>query len=162
FGYDFSRVRVHADSAAERSARDLSASAYTAGNDIVFSAGAYAPSTAAGRALLPPELVHVVQQQARAASLGPVPKKGGTFGGFFANLGRAIVSIFTSEPSYDDDTLKAYLKVLGDTKDIEDDFDSDNKARAVVRRWMSGASGFELTAGQMILLIREMDTGDVS
>ncbi|MFH0344323.1 MAG: DUF4157 domain-containing protein [Chromatiales bacterium] len=43
FGYDFSRVRVHADGAAERSARDVNAQAYTVGHDIVFGAGQYAP-----------------------------------------------------------------------------------------------------------------------
>jgi hypothetical protein len=39
FGYDFSRVRVHADASAAASARSLRAPAYTVGNDIVFSAG---------------------------------------------------------------------------------------------------------------------------
>src|SRR5262245_25936083 len=36
FGYDFSRVRVHTDAAAEQSARGLNARAYTVGNNIVF------------------------------------------------------------------------------------------------------------------------------
>jgi len=36
FGWDFSRVKVHADPAAARSALALGARAYTVGNDIVF------------------------------------------------------------------------------------------------------------------------------
>jgi hypothetical protein len=43
FGYDFSRVRVHSGAAAEQSARDVSANAYTVGRDVVFGAGQYAP-----------------------------------------------------------------------------------------------------------------------
>ncbi|UVT22333.1 MAG: DUF4157 domain-containing protein [Nitrospira sp.] len=62
FGHDFSRVQVHTDAAAEQSARDLNAHAYTAGHNIVFGAGQYMPSMDAGRRLLAHELTHVVQQ----------------------------------------------------------------------------------------------------
>jgi len=64
FRYDFSNVRIHANSeSASRSAESLNALAYTIGNDIVFSSGTYMPSTTRGRQLLAHELVHVVQQQ---------------------------------------------------------------------------------------------------
>lgn len=36
FGHDFSRVRVHTDAAAERSARDVNANAYTVGHNITY------------------------------------------------------------------------------------------------------------------------------
>ena len=36
FGHDFSRVRVHSGAAAEQSARDVNANAYTVGHNIVF------------------------------------------------------------------------------------------------------------------------------
>src|SRR5262249_3120751 len=62
FGCDFSDVRVHADDAAARSSRDVSAHAYTVGRDIVFGAGRFAPSTREGRHLIAHELAHVVQQ----------------------------------------------------------------------------------------------------
>ena len=62
FGYDFSRVRIHADVAAEQSAREMNANAYTVGGDIVFAAGQFAPGTLEGRRLLAHELTHVVQQ----------------------------------------------------------------------------------------------------
>lgn len=65
FGHDFSRVRVHSDAAAARSARDVSAHAYTVGNNIVFGASQFAPATPAGRRLLAHELTHVVQQSAQ-------------------------------------------------------------------------------------------------
>jgi Domain of unknown function (DUF4157) len=62
FGHDFSRVRAHCGSAAEQSARDVSANAYTIGHDIAFAAGRYAPATHEGRRLMAHELAHVVQQ----------------------------------------------------------------------------------------------------
>lgn len=62
FGYDFSRVRVHTDSAAEKSARDVNANAYNVGHNIVFDSGRFAPGTHGGRRLLAHELTHVVQQ----------------------------------------------------------------------------------------------------
>ncbi len=66
FGYDFSRVRVHCGTAAEQSARDVNARAYTLGHHIVFAAGQYLPRTGRGTPLLAHELAHVVQQQAVA------------------------------------------------------------------------------------------------
>ena len=63
FGHDFSRVRVHAGSAAAASARSASAQAYTVGNDIVFGAGLYNSHSTTGNRLLAHELAHVVQQQ---------------------------------------------------------------------------------------------------
>ncbi|WP_218583823.1 DUF4157 domain-containing protein [Pseudomonas akapageensis] len=62
FQRDFSAVRVHADAAAQQSARDIHAKAYTLGHDVVFGAGHFAPSTQEGRRLLAHELTHVVQQ----------------------------------------------------------------------------------------------------
>jgi hypothetical protein len=62
FGYDFSRVRVHSSAAAEQSARELNANAYTAGHNIVFGAGRFAPGSHDGRRLIAHELTHVVQQ----------------------------------------------------------------------------------------------------
>jgi hypothetical protein len=62
FGHDFSRVRVHSGAAAEQSARDVDANAYTVGHDIVFGTGHFVPSTHEGRRLMAHELTHVVQQ----------------------------------------------------------------------------------------------------
>src|SRR5215212_692873 len=62
FGHDFSRVRVHSGTAAEQSAQDVNAHAYTVGHNIVFGAGQFAPGTQEGRRLIAHELTHVVQQ----------------------------------------------------------------------------------------------------
>ncbi len=62
FGHDFSKVRLHSGTAAQQSAQDVNAIAYTMGHDIVFGAGRFAPGTHEGRRLLAHELTHVVQQ----------------------------------------------------------------------------------------------------
>ena len=67
FSRDFSRVRVHTDSMAGDSAREVNAHAYTVGRDIVFGAGRYAPDTARGRKVLAHELTHFVQQDGQRA-----------------------------------------------------------------------------------------------
>jgi hypothetical protein len=69
FGHDFSRVRVHTDVAASRSAQTLGARAYTVGSHIVFGE-AFEPHTPSGRSLLAHELVHVIQQGAQDVSRG--------------------------------------------------------------------------------------------
>jgi hypothetical protein len=62
FGRDFGDVQIHSDGNAADAARSIDARAYTAGQDIVFGTGAYAPDTVDGRRLLAHELTHVAQQ----------------------------------------------------------------------------------------------------
>jgi Domain of unknown function (DUF4157) len=62
FGHDFSRVRIHTGGAAERSAKDVNANAYTVGHNVVFGANQFALGTDKGQRLLAHELTHVVQQ----------------------------------------------------------------------------------------------------
>lgn len=62
FGHDFGRVKVHSGAAAEQSARDVKAHAYTIGHNMVFGAGRFAPGMHEGRLLIAHELAHVVQQ----------------------------------------------------------------------------------------------------
>lgn len=63
FAQDFSQVRVHTDSKAVESARVVNALSYTVGQDVVFGARQYMPSSGTGRRLLAHELTHVVQQR---------------------------------------------------------------------------------------------------
>src|SRR5207249_4824010 len=80
FGHDFSGVRVHTDAEAAVSAREVGATAYTMGHDLVFATGRYSPRSveerrrqlavlekkAAEPVSLPAEEVAALQQQ-RAA-----------------------------------------------------------------------------------------------
>jgi hypothetical protein len=85
FGHDFSQVRVHTDSKAAESARDLNANSYTVGKNIVFGAGQFLPGTWMGWQLLAHELTHVVQQQQQS----PVQVAGSTVSFFNSGLGLA-------------------------------------------------------------------------
>ncbi|MGB8217848.1 MAG: DUF4157 domain-containing protein [Candidatus Methanoperedens sp.] len=71
FGHDFSQVRVHTDARAADSALEINALAYTAGQNVVFGAGWYAPHTNEGRRLLAHELTHVLQQG--RGTIKPIP-----------------------------------------------------------------------------------------
>ncbi|HET6228812.1 MAG TPA: DUF4157 domain-containing protein [Longimicrobiaceae bacterium] len=62
FGADFSGVRVHTGAAADSLNQAVQARAFTTGQDVFFSGGAYDPGSGAGRELLAHELTHVVQQ----------------------------------------------------------------------------------------------------
>ncbi|MDB5145996.1 MAG: hypothetical protein JWQ57_16 [Mucilaginibacter sp.] len=62
FGFDFSKVRIHNNSQAKQSAKEINARAYTYKNNIVFGEGQYQPQTQNGKKLLAHELTHVVQQ----------------------------------------------------------------------------------------------------
>jgi hypothetical protein len=68
FGPRMDAVRIHTNADAARSAAAVNARAYTVGRDIVFAAGQYQPTSAAGTWLLAHELAHVTQQQ---SSSGP-------------------------------------------------------------------------------------------
>jgi hypothetical protein len=74
FGHDFGQVRVHTNSKAAESARDLNANAYTVGRNIVFGAGQFRPETRMGRRLLTHELTHVVQQQRSGPTSPPLQR----------------------------------------------------------------------------------------
>lgn len=74
FEADFSGVRLHTGSAAEAMSNDLSAKAFTYGNDIYFNRGQYSPDTTAGQHLIAHELTHVVQQSGKVGREEVDPK----------------------------------------------------------------------------------------
>jgi len=71
-GYDFTGVRVHTSPESADLNRQLSARAFTTGQDIFVRQGDYAPHSSSGRELIAHELSHVVQQ-----STGRVGGSGG-------------------------------------------------------------------------------------
>lgn len=72
---DFGQVRVHIGPAAEESARQLRARAYTVGNDIYFNHGEYRPGDRDSRKLLAHELTHVVQQAGGAPGISSIQRQ---------------------------------------------------------------------------------------
>jgi hypothetical protein len=67
FGHDFSRIRIHDDSAAASASEAMNARAYTVGDDLVFGAGEFAPERPGGAHLLAHELAHAVQHEEAGA-----------------------------------------------------------------------------------------------
>ena len=72
---DFSSVRVHTNTLADRSSSALDAEAYTIGSHIVFANGRYAPHSSQGKHLLAHELTHVAQQSSAMPRIQRRPKK---------------------------------------------------------------------------------------
>ena len=58
-GASFAGVRLHTDAGADRASRQLSARAFTRGQDVYFRDGAYSPDTSEGQHLIAHELAHV-------------------------------------------------------------------------------------------------------
>jgi hypothetical protein len=67
---DLSNVRVHTSPAADQLSRQLSATAFTTGQDIFFRQGTYEPHSSAGQELIAHEVTHVVQQSSGQVSSG--------------------------------------------------------------------------------------------
>ncbi|NES83110.1 MAG: DUF4157 domain-containing protein [Moorea sp. SIO2B7] len=61
-GADFSGVKVHTDSEADRLSQSIQAKAFTTGEDIFFKKGEYKPGSQKGQELLAHELTNVIQE----------------------------------------------------------------------------------------------------
>jgi hypothetical protein len=118
FGHDFSRVRVHDDTAAAAAASAMGANAYTYGRDIVFDAGRYAPATKQGRELIAHELAHVVQQRDGASMIQREDKPGAKEKP--AAKAKVDVSIVLSEEPQDMAEGRSYAKTVLRVTDVDD------------------------------------------
>lgn len=142
FGRSFAEVRVHADAQASASAKAFGAQAYTIGNDIVFGAGRYAPASPRGQSLIAHELAHVAQHDAAAGLIQRKLNISDFEGGDFSVA-----------------TLQTYLAKVRKRNKIEDNSDSDDKAREIVKKWSKDTDDFVLEPNDKILLIKEMQSG---
>lgn len=93
FGFNFSQVRIHADTAAARSAKDIRARAYTVGHHVAFGDHRFSPLTGEGKELLAHELAHVVQQRDGALAIQRSPDGNGDDGNFYDTLGSVLFSV---------------------------------------------------------------------
>jgi hypothetical protein len=98
-GHDFSGVRVHTSPEAADLNTQLSAKAFTTGEDIFFGGGAYDPGSSGGQELLAHELTHVVQQGSGAVG-GASRMTVNAPGDAFEQQADAVAhSAFSSQPS---------------------------------------------------------------
>ena len=150
FGHDFAGVRLHDDAGAHHAAADVDARAFTVGEHIGFGHAGVDLDGPSGQHLLAHELAHVVQQR---AGREPDRVHRRTDWDWFT------IWLGAEEGEWTDAELAVYLTDLTETDAILDTYYSDNQARAVVARWRSGHSDFELTGRQKTLLIAEMLSG---
>lgn len=75
FGADFSNVKVHTDSTADKLNRSLGARAFTTGPDLFFKKGEFNPTSRSGQELLAHELTHVVQQGGAPNTISTQPDR---------------------------------------------------------------------------------------
>lgn len=66
FHHDFSDVRIHINSFADKAVKAVNAAAFTVGRNIAFREQLYAPETENGRLLIAHELAHTIQQRSAA------------------------------------------------------------------------------------------------
>src|SRR5262249_1602220 len=76
-GAGLSQVRIHRDTPAAEAAEALNATAFTAGRDVYFAAGKYAPGRSEGQRLLAHELAHTIQQSNGQEPTKLAPKAAG-------------------------------------------------------------------------------------
>lgn len=162
--YSFSDVRVHTGALADSAAAMLGARAFTVGRDLVFANGEYDPVSARGQWLIAHELTHVVQQRGATAAPQRVQRASvlDEIGRTLRDIVLFIPSLFGLEFGYSDSELRDYLQGITSHDHIDGGYYSDNKARALVARWKSGDSPFQLNPRQKELLILEMQDGWVS
>jgi len=80
FKHDFSDVRIHIDSGANKLANQIGAKAFTRGNHIFFRDDAYQPGSKTGEKSIAHELTHVIQQEkSRHYSNADIGKSGDAF-----------------------------------------------------------------------------------
>lgn len=141
--------------AVSQPARVISNSSDTAEEEADFAANQI---MSGGRGVVTQQRSATVQALSDEAAVGLGIGAAGILGG----LGIAALAGAFDKTTFTDDELKAYLKGL-DKGDIEGKTDSDNKARAVVKRWLAGQSEFSiLTVPIRVLLIQEMVSGYLS
>jgi len=115
FGYDFSKVKIHTDAEANRSAQSINAQAYTSANNIVFNQNQFSPNSDNGKKLLAHELTHVVQQGAYSkdsAAKNSVQRKPQQMDTIRDRLTRS-----GTDWAVTDENVKDVLKILNPMKD---------------------------------------------
>lgn len=97
-GADFSGVRVHTGGEAHQLNEQLSAKAFTTGNDIFFRGGEYNPQSSSGQELLAHELTHVVQQSSGAVGSGSGAMRVNAPGDRFEQEADSVAKSVTNSP----------------------------------------------------------------
>lgn len=189
FGADFTQVRIHDDARANEAASHAHARAVTIGNHVYFRRREYRPDDPDGAHLLAHELTHTIHQRGAAGerpdSTGADPvREAGLERDADDTASRVLAGQLVHVPAglglthegaarpqrkvdlndfesgeFSIAELKAYLKAVTDAGEIEDNNDSDDKARGIVKEWLKDTGTFLLDPMAKVLLIKEMQSG---
>src|SRR4051812_31421942 len=130
FGRSFSDVQVHTGGPAGSLASSHGAQAFTAGRQIAFAPGHFAPGTARGDGLIAHELAHVVQQDGGAPSV----------------QGRGGVSD-SSEPAEQDAEAASARVMRGEPARIAAGGHAASTRNRLMRRAMAASAPLPITEG---------------
>ncbi|MEM9538547.1 MAG: DUF4157 domain-containing protein [Cyanobacteria bacterium P01_E01_bin.42] len=132
-GADFSGVKIHTDSTADRLSESIQAKAFTTGRDVFFKRGAYQPGSTGGQELIAHELTHVVQQ-----SGGEVQRKNeGT-------IQRSLVDAHNQELYWVDAVVKL-KKALANSKKAQNLQYSAKALQAIVMHFIKQSSALTIS-----------------
>ncbi|WP_434684956.1 eCIS core domain-containing protein [Pseudanabaena minima] len=108
-GSDFSRVKIHTDAQSDQLNQSIQAKAFTTGQDVFFSQGAYNPKSKAGQELIAHELTHVVQQDSNQSIQRKIDFKPEKLSGMVSTKAK-IASTFTADGLSTLQRIKLVLK----------------------------------------------------
>jgi hypothetical protein len=158
FGANFSKVRVHTDTHAARTASAINAKAFTVGGNIAFAPGQYAPHSGEGQRLLAHELTHVVQQSETKASMVQRDDEPGAQPGADEP---AAGPVFVPEAVVEDLLNLLEQEYMGDEEAFAAQFDEDlSEEEKKLQRELAHAAdwlGDGPSADRKILLLRSED-----
>lgn len=161
FGTELGGVRVHTDATADQLSRSIQAEAFTVGNDVFFSGGAYRPDSGDGQHLIAHEVAHVVQQGAggvREGGSGGVQRRIATTSKTLTSTmstGKVVSAAITNS------TLNQLIKAL-DTyhknKDVKHDLWYVDIVLALSRKYLdTHVDDVEGTAGTRRRLVEDLE-----
>ena len=141
FGTSLHDVRIHTGDESARLNTDVSAQAFTVGNDIFFGASQYQPDTISGRHLIAHELAHVLQQSTNASpfiqrQVPPAAAGTGTSGG----RSDAVVQALIEDALARNPSVEAAFRDLQSRRCLPENCGDENLAAAehymFVRHWV--------------------------
>jgi len=130
--YDLSSVRIRTDRSAQFAAQRSRATAVTQGREIAFAAGAYDPTTRAGRMLLGHELAHTAQQ-------GAVPSRAATPG---LSVSRSPIGVAQRTPGVD--AADSWQELIASEEVTPNSQDRQTREAEAKRRFLTLPEGARL------------------
>ena len=113
FNADFSRVRIHTDTQAQRLNRQVNAKAFTVGNHIFFGRNQFQPENEDGKELIAHELTHTLQQEGSVQRQSDAPQVKQRTGSQLSRLGISDALDYFADRAYHIPGYRMFTVILG-------------------------------------------------